>query len=231
MHRCTGVSRQQFLAKVATWKRVFVALNLVLCLLSLGCLIAAALYASLLGLNTGAPPVLGCSSLLFLFTLVGLIAYCRLERDLATDEDGKETVAQTLLIVHFWGTALLALVLLVVGILQLRDAGGESAAISLSALAARFPGDFQSVASALGVSPAPNTGAVAKAQSVATTFAWVYGVVPTVIFVVLLPTSIATAQIVSTYEIVQSLLQIVAVLCVALGLTFAWLASVLNSIA
>ena len=72
--------------------------------------------------------------------------------------------AQTILLVHFWGTGILALALLLVGILQLRDAGGQTAAASLPALAAKFPLDFIELARSVGVDSTPNTGAVSNAQ-------------------------------------------------------------------
>ena len=76
----------KFLAKVMMWSRVFLVFNLGLCLLSFAALVASAVDVSLVGLNAGAPPVLTCSTLLFVLTLLGLISLCRLKSDLAQDE-------------------------------------------------------------------------------------------------------------------------------------------------
>lgn len=49
------------------------------------------------------------------FTLVAVYGCVRLRADLKHDDDGKETWAQRLLEIYFWGGALLSLALLALG--------------------------------------------------------------------------------------------------------------------
>ncbi|KAL1499524.1 hypothetical protein AB1Y20_011727 [Prymnesium parvum] len=211
-----GSTRAQVFATLGAWILPFVVANAALLLCSIVLLVFASIEMASVNIFSESPFIATIASCLIVVSLLALTGSYFLRRDLASDEDGKETRSQRLVEVSFWVLFTLNILLFVLGVAILSN---EPLAAQLSEQAAYYPDKFIELAEKLQINTTAGADAVAAGQRVVNLVRFGEGITALVLCAVMCAVMVPAVKIITLYEFVQGLLRYLGGLYLVLSLS------------
>lgn len=157
-----GMTKAEFFASSVQKAVCFRALSLILLIFSVGLLGISGYEASVAQeeVNVSSRVLAGficlLASLLTLTAIVGIVGTLRLRKDLQTDADGRDSVAQLLLEFYFHNGLFCCVLCLALGIAHLSIAAQDEASVTHQGQL--FPHAYKKLAASIDINSQPNTG-------------------------------------------------------------------------